>query len=328
MRTRVAAERRRLDLRAFDQVLGAFLEDMRGRDYSASSLKRVRHTLPLFFRFLRKQRVRDLRAVTEDHAFEYARVLAENGAATTGKPYSLPTQTAYLLTLKNLFRFLTRRGAILRDPTLDVVLPTWSKLPRVVPTQDQVKKLITVTAPNSTLGKRDRALLELLYGSGIRVGECVQLDLRDLHLAEGTLFVRQGKGRKDRVVPVAGRAAAALEAYLRDSRPALVRDPVEQAVFLNQLGGRLQRSLIQAMVRAQVAAAGIPLHITPHSLRHGCATHMLQRGADVRHVQKLLGHSQVQTTALYTRVAIGDLKQMVARAHPRARWKARKPPKG
>jgi site-specific recombinase XerD len=157
------------------------------------------------------------------------------------------------------------------SPCVDLVLPTWSKLPRAVPTQAQAERLVTVPAPNTAMGRRDRAVLELLYGSGIRVGECERLELRDLDLARGTVFVRTGKGRKDRVVPIAGRAALAMEGYLKHSRPTLVKDPREQAVFLNAYGARLSRKTIQAMLRAQVKSAGIQLPLTSHSLRHAHA---------------------------------------------------------
>jgi integrase/recombinase XerD len=137
--------------------------------------------------------------------------------------------------------------------------------------------------------------------------------------------VRNGKGKKDRVVPIAGRAALAVEKYLKEARPELVTDPREQAVFLTHDGHRLTLKSIQTMMQQQVKAAGLSLPLTPYSLRHGYATHMLQRGADVRHVQKLLGHSQVATTAIYTRVVPMDLKKALDKAHPRQRlYKRRK----
>jgi integrase/recombinase XerD len=138
------------------------------------------------------------------------------------------------------------------------------------------------------------------------------------------MYVRSGKGKKDRVVPIAGRAALAVEKYLKEARPELVTDPRERAVFLTQQGQRLTLKTIQLLVRQKVQEAGLALPLTPYSLRHGYATHLLQRGADVRHVQKLLGHSQVQTTAIYTKVVPTDLKKTLERAHPRERMWARK----
>jgi integrase/recombinase XerD len=174
--------------------------------------------------------------------------------------------------------------------------------------------------PGSVLGKRDRAALETLYGTGIRRGECVRLDLTDLDLGQGVLLVRDGKGRKDRFVPVAGRAALALDLYLRE-RPALVSDPREGALFLSRFGRRLGKVGLAALVARHALAARVSAH--PHALRHACATHLLKGGADVRHVQELLGHKSLQTTALYTRVGVEDLRQVLARCHPRERTPAR-----
>lgn len=315
---------RSLDPRCFDSLLREYLLALRAAGYSESMHKQARLQLPRFFAHLQKRGVKDIRNVTEADVFDFARHLATAHQPTIGKPYSFPSQTSYLLHVKRLFRFLERTRVVLTNPALDLVLPTWTKLPRCVPTQAQAEKLVTVPSPKTVIGRRDRAVLELLYGSGIRVGECSRLELRDLDLAKGTVFVRTGKGRKDRVVPIAGRAGIAMEAYLRRSRGKLVRDPREQAVFLNTLGEPLSRKVIQEMIRDQVTKAEIPVPLTSHSLRHGCATHMLQRGADIRHVQRLLGHSQIETTALYTRVIPGDVGKMIDEKHPRQRSYNRK----
>lgn len=308
-----------LDTRDFDSVLQAHLGDLRVRGYSDSLVKQGRIFLPRFFAYLRRAcRLRDIRRLSEEHVFGYARHLA-TVKSSKGTVYSFASQTSYLEQVRRLCRYLLRTGVLLQDPSVDLVLPTWSKLPRVVPTQQQMRRLLSLPYERTTVGKRDKALLELLYGSGIRVGECERLDLQDLDLGQGTLFVRNGKGKKDRVVPVAGRAAVAVEAYLRDARAQLAKDPHQQAVFLAQGGERLTRKRIQQLVHERVAAAGLKLPITPYALRHGFATHLLQRGADVRHVQRLLGHSQLQTTALYTRVAIPDLRKVLKKAHPRER---------
>jgi integrase/recombinase XerD len=306
------------DPRSFDSVHQGFLDALRVTGYSAGMIKAARNYIPRFFAFLRARRIRDLRAVTEEHGFAYARHLAKI-RSIKGTPYSPATQTAYLDQVRRLFAYLEKTRLILVNPTRDLVLPTWQKLPRVVPTEAQARKLVTVPNPTTVLGKRDRAVLELLYGSGIRPSEAERLDIGDLDLSQGVLYVRNGKGKKDRVVPIAGRAALAVEKYLDEARPELVVDPREQAVFLTQEGRRLTLKNIQVLVRHQVQEAGLALPLTPYSLRHGYATHLLQRGADVRHVQKLLGHSQVATTAIYTRVVPLDLKRVLEKSHPRER---------
>jgi site-specific recombinase XerD len=219
------------------------------------------------------------------------------------------------MSVQRLFRFLERQDAILQDPTLNLVLPSWKRLPRAVFNQAHARRLVAIPDPHTPRGKRDRALLELLYGTAIRVGECERLDLRDLDLARGQLMIRTGKGRKDRVVPVVGRAAAALDDYVRDGRPELLKDPREAALCISSWGTRLNVKRIQDLVRTNAKAAGLDIRVTPHTLRHGCATHLLQGGADVRHVQERLGHSSVvQTTAIYTHVNTRDLARAMTKA--------------
>ena len=326
MRTREVGKGRPRDLdpRSFESVLHEYLLALRAAGFSESLHKQARLQLPRFFAHLRKRGVSDVRNVSEADVFDFARHLATAYRPATGAPYSFSSQTSYLMHVKRLFRYLERTRVILQSPCGDLVLPTWTKLPRCVPTQAQAQTLVTVPSPKTVIGRRDRAVLELLYGSGIRISECERLELRDLDLAKGTVFVRTGKGRKDRVVPIAGRAGIAMEDYLKASRPKLAGDPREQAVFLNSFGERLSRKVIQAMIREQVKKAQIPVPLTAHSLRHGCATHMLQRGADIRHVQRLLGHSQIETTALYTRVVPGDVAKMIEEKHPRRTYNRRR----
>ena len=176
----------------------------------------------------------------------------------------------------------------------------------------------------TAVGMRNRALLETLYGTGIRLAECFRLDVMDVDLQEGTLLVRDGKDRKDRLLPLPSGAAAALDAYLRESRTGLVCDPREPALFLPREGRRLRPVSIQFVVRWHAERAAIPGRVSPHLRRHACATYLLRGGADVRHIQELLGHASLETTSVYTRVEIKDLKEAIARAHPRARppWRA------
>jgi integrase/recombinase XerD len=324
VRTRAAADRGpRLDPRSFKAILEALVEDLTVRWYSKHLVKQERAVLLRFFDHLRGAGIRDLRQVTEAHVTSYAAHLKDARTAK-GTPYSVATVRTYVSAIQRLFRWLLARGGILQDPTLELVLPSWKRLPRALLNQAHARALVASPDPLTERGKRDRAVLELLYGTAIRVGECERLDLRDLDLVRGQVFVRTGKGRKDRVVPLVGRAADAVESYLRDARPELVKDPSERALFLTNRGGRLGVKRIQDLVRMNAKAAGITLRVTPHTLRHGCATHLLQRGADIRHVQKLLGHASVETTAIYTRVESQDLRKAIQRAHPRERRRTRK----
>lgn len=312
-----------LDPRSSEDLLAAYVNELRVRNYGESSREQAQHVLPRFFGFLKERRVSDIRAVAEEHVVAWAKHL-ESLTNRHGAPLSPHTRRSYLVLLQRFFRFLDRRGLVLANPMLDVAMPQVSKLPRVVLSHSQAQRLIEAPSPFTPVGKRDRALLELLYGTGLRVSECARLELRDVDLGKGTLFVRQGKGKKDRVVPFAGQAAAALDLYLREGRPAFARSARQQALFLSSTSGKAMTSdSIQLIVRERGRAAGLKVPVSPHVLRHTYATHLIQGGADVRHVQKLLGHSCLQSTTIYTRVFPKDLAKMVEKAHPRERARTR-----
>jgi len=295
-------------------LLTRYVEGLRVRHYSASSLLKARVELPRLIHQLEENGVRAARNVTEEHLAAYARHL-ERHKTRQGTPLSASSRASAISTVRRFFAFLAGRGHLLHDPAQAIPLPRRTRLPRGVLTEPQARRLVAAPFPGSLIGKRDRAILETLYGTGIRLGEAVRADISDLDLREGVLLVRSGKGKKDRVVPVEGRAAVALVVYLTDSRPELVKR-LDAALFLSRDGGRLSMEGLRAVVRRHGETIGV--HVSPHMLRHTCATHLLRGGADIRHVQELLGHRSLATTALYTRVAIEDLRQVLARAHPRA----------
>jgi integrase/recombinase XerD len=294
----------------------AFLEERRAKRYSESALRQVRYVLPRLFDYLRSRRVRDIRSVREEHLVDFGQRLAR---VTTryGRRVAPSTLVLHLGTLRRFFAFLDQRDIIFINPAEHVRFPKLDKLPRTVLSPSEARRLMQAPSAWTVTGQRDHAILELLYGAGIRCGECLRLDLQDLDLARGKLLIRSGKGRKDRVVPVSGRAAAALDTYLRESRPELQLDPKEPALFISRTGRRLDKVTLGGIVRNHALQAAITKPVTPHVLRHSCATHLLQGGADIRHIQALLGHSRLETTAVYTRVDVSELRSLVDRAHPR-----------
>jgi integrase/recombinase XerD len=294
-------------------LLGRYVEELRGRRYSVSHLDKTSHELPRLFHHLNQQGVSDVRAVAEAHLAAYARDL-ERHRTRKGEPLTPGSRAATLSVVRRFFAFLEAQGVILRNPALAIPLPKGPRLPRDVLSLAQARRLMAAPFPYSATGRRDRAILELLYGTGIRVGEAARLDTSDLDQREGVLLVRNGKGRKDRVVPVPGRAAAALDVYLTQARRELARrfDP---ALFLSIFGVRLGAPGMRLTIEKHGRAIGVAL--TPHTLRHTCATHLLKGGADIRHVQEILGHKCLMTTAIYTRVAIADLRAVIERSHPR-----------
>ena len=302
----------------------AYFEELRARRASASLLTQANRALSRLFSLLREKRVADLRRVEERHLVSFARMLRES-KTPRGTALSLSTQASYLQRVKSFFAFIERRGLLLRSLAADIVIPSASPLPRAAVSETDAARLMEQPRSDTEAGRRDRAILETLYGMGLRRGECARLDVCDLDLAAGTLLVRDGKGRKDRMVPVSGRAAAALGAYLKEVRPQLVVDPHEEALFLTAWWGhRLSQMSIAYLLRRHAKAAGVA-RVHPHALRHACATHLLKGGADVRHVQAILGHKKLVTTALYTRVVIEDLRAVMAHSHPRERaWEAGK----
>jgi len=313
--TRAAADRRARD---YEALLVDFVAQLRTHHYSVTLQVFAQRILPRLFAHLRRKGIRDIRAVTDAHLVSFTHEMATKPTAR-GTPPALQSQNSYLNILRRFFLFLERGGVILRNPATDLPFHKLDVLPRQVVSERQAEALMSAPEPARLTGLRDRAILETLYGTGIRLSECGRLDLQDLDLREGTLLVRNGKGKKDRVVPVAGRAGAALDLYLREVRPHFVRDPKEQALFLQRYGTRLSTVMIGLLVSAYGRAVDVKL--SPHGLRHACATHLLRHGADIRHVQRVLGHSNIQTTARYTRVALSDLRDVVARAHPRERTK-------
>jgi integrase/recombinase XerD len=220
---------------------------------------------------------------------------------------------------RGLHRFAAREGLVPADAAAAVRPPVPARrLPKALPVDD-VFAILAAGETETPRGLRDRALLELLYGTGARISEAVGIDVDDLDLAAGTVLLH-GKGSKDRVVPVGSHARAAVEAYLVRGRPPLASaGRGGPAVFLNHRGGRLSRQTAWAVLRAAAAAAGITATVSPHTLRHSFATHLLDGGADVRVVQELLGHASVTTTQIYTMVTVERLREVYAAAHPRAR---------
>ncbi len=297
-------------------AVSTYVEELRARRASTSLVTQAERSLGRLAFHLREKGVRQLRDVREGHLVSFARELRES-TTPRGTLLSAASQAGYLQRVKSCFGALTRQGLVLQDPAADLRLPSSSPLPRTALSVNEARRLMEAPSGCTKTGRRDRAILETLYGTGIRRGECARLDLSDLDLRARTLLVRNGKGGKDRMVPVGGRAAVALSVYLRDVRPELVVDPGEEALFLTAWWGhRLGEASIVFLLRRHAKAAGIE-HVHLHALRHACATHLLRNGADVRHVQALLGHKKLETTALYTRVVIEDLRKVLAGSHPR-----------
>jgi len=226
------------------------------------------------------------------------------------------TTSRELSALKRFYRHALRQGRIAGDPTLRIDAP---KRPRALPkslTEEDVEHLLAAPRTGEPLGLRDRTMLEMLYASGLRVSELVMLKMQQVSEDMGVVRV-MGKGSKERLVPLGEEALAWTRRYLRESRPALLAGKASDALFVTARGDAMSRQAFWHLVKRYAAQAGLGKPVSPHTLRHAFATHLLNHGADLRVVQLLLGHSDISTTQIYTHVARERLKQLHARHHPR-----------
>ena len=285
-------------------------------------MEAYRRDLRRYVGFLEHRDVRSLREVDERTIRSFVASLSASTHGPEAAPYRATSVARTLSAVRSFHRFLLREGVTERDPAASVAQPRLPRsLPRPLPVDD-VRRLLEAPEESSPTGLRDRAILELLYGSGLRISELTGMDVDDLDLEEGSLRVL-GKGGKEREVPLGSFAHDALEAYLTRGRSALATGVSRGALFLNARGGRLSRQSCARLLGRYVRLAGIDRRVTLHTLRHSFATHLLEGGADVRVVQELLGHASVATTQIYTLVTARHLREVYEESHPRARRRVR-----
>ncbi len=311
-----------------EETCERYLEACRSRGLAAATVRIRRQYLRHFTGWLGE---RDLRVLTPHEMQDYAREIAAYryrlGKAENApwKPLARHTQAQRLWIVIEFLGWLVAQRLMLANPAsgLSPKAPP-RRLPARIPTESEMTRLLAAPNPRTAIGRRDRAILELMYSTGLRVSEVAALDVADLDLTTGTLTVRCGKGGRGRVVPLGETAVAALLDYLQHSRPGFMQKPGATALFLandqcSYAGGRFSIYGIRYMVHRVARKAGIGRPINPHQFRHACATHMLRAGASLHHIQRLLGHARVDTTEIYTHVEVSDLAEVIARAHPRDR---------
>ncbi|MEO8814936.1 MAG: site-specific tyrosine recombinase XerD [Mycobacterium sp.] len=293
------------------------------RGVAANTLSSYRRDLLRYTRHLLARGVDDLAGASEEDVTEFL-VALRSGDQANGRPaLSAVSAGRALIAVRGLHRFAVAEGLAALDVARAVKPPTpGRRLPKSL-TVEEVSALLAGAGGDSLsdgpLSLRNRALLELLYSTGSRISEAVGLDVDDIDVRDRSVLLR-GKGGKQRLVPVGRPAVAALDAYLVRGRPELaLRGRGTPAVFLNARGGRLSRQSAWQVLQTAAERAGITANVSPHTLRHSFATHLLDGGADVRVVQELLGHASVTTTQIYTLVTVHALREVWAGAHPRAR---------
>ena len=317
-----AAENKPAAPTAIDRGITDYLQHMGvERGLAANTLAAYRRDLARYSRYLAAAGCRRPADITRHHVTGYVRALSEGSDG--GSVLGVRSAARTVVAVRGLHKFWALEGFTPADPAREVHPPMAGKrLPKAI-SVDEVARILEAAGTDTATGLRDRALLEFLYSTGARISEAVGLDVDDISLADqgaGPAIVRLfGKGSKERLVPLGSYGARALDAYLVRGRPLLAaKGKGTPALFLNARGGRISRQSAWTILKAAAEKANITRDVSPHTLRHSFATHLLEGGADVRVVQELLGHASVTTTQVYTLVTADTLREIYAAAHPRA----------
>jgi integrase/recombinase XerD len=306
-------------------LLEKHLEGLRVRNYSEYTVKNRRVHIGFFLDWAYERGLTEPVEVTrtvletyQRHVFHYRK--------KSGEPLSFTGQHDRIVPLRVWFKWMARHHHILHNPASELELPRLGmRLPKAVLTAHEAEQVIEQSNVHDILGLRDRAILETLYSTGMRRLELVNLTLWDLDLERGAVTIRQGKGKKDRMIPIGERALAWVEKYLREARPPLAVEPDDATLFLTQYGEPFHPDAMSNLARNYIAQANLGKSGSCHTFRHTMATLMLEGGADIRYIQQMLGHADLSTTEIYTHVAIRKLQQIHAATHPGAKLENQKP---
>ncbi len=314
---------RNTDGERFEQLTLDFLAHLElERGLSRNTLHAYQSDLAQFGRYLATHGVSPLQAVHSDLAGFLAELAVGDERRGPASPATLQRKAACL---RSFYRHLRREELIVHDPTTDLRSPPkLMRLPKVL-SREQVSELLEQPKGTGPLTLRDKALLELMYACGLRVSEAIALEVGDVDPEEGMLRAR-GKGSKERIVPVGRSAVGALERYLVRGRPMLVGGRAESSLFVNHRGARLTRQGVYKIIQSYAHSAGLGERMTPHTLRHTFATHLLAGGCDLRSLQEMLGHADLATTQIYTHLSADRLKDAYFGAHPRAQARTMRRP--
>lgn len=298
------------------RIIPLYLKELAVLNRTPGTIRSVKIGLNKLLRFLENENIRDIEELTTDVLADYRQELSFT-LTRKGAPLTIGTQIRLLCAARGLTRFLKDKDYLAADPGAAVRLPKAGKrLPKAILNQKEIKTLIQAQDMRNRYGFRSRLIIEILYDTGIRRSELAGMKTADIDHDTGYMYIRNGKGGKDRVVPASARVCKLIREYLLFIRPTFIKGDDPGNLILNQYGGNMTSDGIYRQVRKAVKKAGIKKNITTHSLRHSCATHMLKNGAPIRHIQEMLGHASLESTQVYTRVTINDLKQAHAKYHP------------
>ncbi len=308
------------DPRGFAVMAGQYLEWMAIKNYASRTIENRHLYISFFIAWCEERGVSRPSEVTKPILERYARWLYHYRKPEDGRPLSFRAQHSRLVPVRAFFKWAARANHLLYNPASELELPKLEhRLPAAVLTASEADQVLNQPNPVDPLGMRDRTILEVFYSTGMRRAELIGLGRYDLDIERGTVMVRQGKGRKDRMIPIGERALAWIDRYVTEVRPSLVVEPDGGTLFLTNEGTPFAPSRITQMVRGYVLAADLGKSGACHLFRHTMATLMLEGGADIRFIQQMLGHAKLETTQIYTRVSIRKLKSIHSATHPGAK---------
>ena len=300
----------------FYPYLKLFIEYGEVHGVSKDTTKRRTSALRRFILWCNERDLQQPQQITKPILERYKRYLFYY-RKPDGNPLSIGSQNVLLTPIRSFFKWLTRENHILYNPASEMEVPKKPKrLPRAILHLDDIENVLNQTNIETVQGIRDRAIIEVLYSTGMRRMELAKLSIYDVDVKRSIVYIKEGKGNKDRVIPIGERALAWLEKYKLEVRPELVIEPDSGILFITDYGEPFERDQLSHIVKKYLTRAGIDVVGSCHLLRHACATHMLENGADIRFIQAMLGHDDLNTTEIYTRVSIEKLKSVHSATHP------------
>jgi integrase/recombinase XerD len=302
--------------RTINQLIPRYLEELKILNRSPLTIRNVRNALKQMVLFLESEGVVDLDQLGRSALDLYQEELTYR-LTVKGKHLSARTREKYLCSIRGFTTYLYDQDYLTVDLSKTIKLPRQPKrLPKVILDTFEIKKILAAPNMQTNDGYRNRIILEILYDTGIRAAEMAAIKTNDLDLVNGYLAIRSGKGEKDRVVPVNSRVCKIINTYLLMVRYVMIRGKDKGYLVLNRWGTKMTPTAVLAIVKRCTELSGIKKNVTTHTFRHTCATHMLKNGAPIRHIQELLGHESLESTQIYTKVTINDLKEIHAKYHP------------
>jgi integrase/recombinase XerD len=298
------------------ELIPGYIEELKILNRSPLTIRNIKSGLAKMVLFLEGEGISDLAQLNQDALQLFQEELTYR-LTEKGKQLSARTREKYLCSVRSFAGYLYEQDYLAADLGKTIKLPKQPKrLPKVILDHAEVKKLLAAPDMRTNDGYRNRIILEILYDTGIRAAEMAAIKMNDLDLVNGYLTVRCGKGAKDRVVPLSSRVCTLINTYLLMVRPVMIQGKDKGYLVLNRWGTKMTPTAVWAIVKRCTQLSGIKKNVTTHTFRHSCATLMLKNGAPIRHIQELLGHESLESTQIYTRVTINDLKEIHAKYHP------------